>query len=45
MAMDYSEPKVLDHGDLFEITAMMQDGEQTDRAFPAGTPRGELTFS
>jgi hypothetical protein len=43
--MDYVEPKIVDHGALVEITAMMQDGEYTDRDFPANTPRGELTFS
>ena len=43
--MDYSEPTVFDHGDLTEITAMMDDGERTDRTFPAGTPRGDITFS
>lgn len=43
--MTYTEPAIVDHGDLIEITAMMDDGDRTDRMFPAGTPRGEITFS
>jgi hypothetical protein len=43
--MNYTEPTVVDHGDLTEITAMMQDGDYTDRDFPQNTPRGDLTFS
>ena len=43
--MDYTEPKIVDHGDLVELTAAQADGENTDADFPTGTPRGELTFS
>lgn len=43
--MNYTEPTVVDYGELTEITAMMSDGDYTDRDFPQNTPRGELTFS
>ena len=43
--MNYLEPSIVDYGDLTEITAAMTDGDTTDRDFPAGTPRGEITFS
>jgi hypothetical protein len=43
--MDYVAPKIVDHGDLVELTAQQTDGDALDADFPAGTPRGELTFS
>jgi hypothetical protein len=44
-SMEYSKPHVVDHGKLTDVTAAMTDGEKTDRDFPAGTPKGDLTFS
>ena len=41
----YESPKVEDLGSLVELTALMQDGDFTDAAFPPGTPRGDITFS
>jgi hypothetical protein len=43
--MEYTEPKIVDHGDLADLTAAQMTGENLDRDFPAGTPRGDLTFS
>ena len=43
--MSYEEPTVVDYGELTDITAAMTDGERTDRDFPAGTPKGDITFS
>jgi hypothetical protein len=43
--MSYEAPTVVDYGELTDITAAQQDGNFTDREFPAGTPRGDLTFS
>ena len=43
--MDYTEPKIVDHGDLVELTAASTDGDFLDDDFPSGTPRGDLTFS
>jgi hypothetical protein len=44
-ASAYEAPKIIDYGSLTEITAGMGDGGLTDRAFPAGTPKRDLTFS
>jgi hypothetical protein len=41
----YEEPKVVDYGDLTELTAGTVNGNFLDKSFPAGTPKGELTFS
>ena len=41
----YTKPAVEDLGDLVELTAHQQDGNFTDQDFPAGTPKGSLTFS
>lgn len=41
----YEKPTVEDLGGLLELTAHNQDGNFTDASFPAGTPRGSLTFS
>jgi hypothetical protein len=43
--MAYEAPEVVDYGRLTDITAAQQDGDTTDRDFPAGTPKGDLTFS
>lgn len=43
--MSYEAPQVKDYGTLVELTAQQQDGNFTDADFPAGTPRGDLTFS
>lgn len=43
--MQYATPTIVDYGDLVALTAMMSDGERLDMTFPAGTPRGDLTFS
>ena len=44
-ATGYEAPAVVDYGDLVELTAMHHDGNFTDQDFPAGTPKGALTFS
>jgi hypothetical protein len=41
----YEKPTVEDLGGLLELTAHNQEGNFTDANFPAGTPRGSLTFS
>jgi hypothetical protein len=41
----YEEPKIVDYGDLVELTAGGTSGDVTDADFPAGTPKGKLTFS
>jgi hypothetical protein len=43
--MIYQKPKVVDYGKLTDVTAQQQDGNFTDRDFPQGTPKDELTFS
>jgi hypothetical protein len=43
--MHYEPPEVVDYGTLEELTAAQQDGDVTDRDFPAGTPKTDLTFS
>lgn len=42
---DFEKPEVTDLGNLVDLTSMMADGTHTDATFPAGTPRGDLTFS
>lgn len=41
----YEPPRVTDHGALQDVTAGQADGDTTDRDFPAGTPKADLTFS
>jgi hypothetical protein len=41
----YEPPEVTDYGSLAEITAGQPSGGFTDKDFPAGTPKGDLTFS
>ena len=43
--MTYEAPKIADYGTLVELTAGQADGDFTDRAFPANTPKRDLTFS
>ena len=43
--MTYTPPEVVDYGDLTDVTAGGQDGQQTDASFPDNTPRSDLTFS
>ena len=43
--MTYQTPEVLDYGSLTQLTAGQRDGNFTDRAFPAHTPKQDLTFS
>lgn len=45
MSQDYEAPRLTVIGSVSEVTAMNQDGDFTDDAFPANTPRGDLTFS
>ena len=42
---EYEAPRVVDYGDLVELTAGQSDGENLDAAFPALTPKRNLTFS
>jgi hypothetical protein len=44
-APQYTPPVVTDYGSLIDLTAASADGTVTDRAFPAGTPKGDITFS
>ena len=44
-APQYEPPAVTDYGSLTELTAASSTGTVTDKAFPAGTPIGDLTFS
>lgn len=43
--MKYEPPQVVDYGTLVALTAAQSDGDHTDRDFPAGTPKDDLTFS
>ena len=43
--MAYEAPKVVDLGDLVEITEAHTTGRFLDKGFPAGTPIEDLTFS
>ena len=43
--IEYEAPRVVDFGDLVELTAGQSDGESLDQAFPALTPKRNLTFS
>ena len=43
--LDYVTPQIIDYGDLAELTAGLSDGDFTDAAFPANTPKRDLTFS
>jgi hypothetical protein len=41
----YEKPRVVDYGDLAELTAGTSSGNYLDADFRAGTPYGDLTFS
>jgi hypothetical protein len=41
----FEPPKVVDYGDLAEITAGQTAGSRLDATFPVGTPTSGLTFS
>jgi len=43
--MTYTPPEIVDYGDLTDVTAGGQTGENLDAAFPDNTPRSDLTFS
>ena len=43
--MEYAVPKIVDYGDLADLTAGQSDGEFTDALFPILTPKKDLTFS
>ena len=42
---EYEAPRIVDYGDLVELTAASVDGSSLDAGFPAGTIKGSLTFS
>ena len=42
---EYAKPTVRDYGDLTELTAGLQNGQNLDAAFPIHTPKKKLTFS
>jgi hypothetical protein len=42
--MEYEKPKVVDYGDLVELTAGRHDGNWLDASFPINTPKRKLTF-
>jgi hypothetical protein len=41
----YEAPKVVDLGDLVQVTAGSLTGNFTDKAFPIHTPFKDITFS
>ncbi|MBW4612037.1 MAG: hypothetical protein KME21_01900 [Desmonostoc vinosum HA7617-LM4] len=41
----YAQPKLNVYGEVEVLTKGHSDGENLDKDFPTGTPRGELTFS
>jgi hypothetical protein len=41
----YLKPELTVHGNVEVLTKGTSLGNFTDRDFPAGTPRGELSFS
>jgi hypothetical protein len=45
VAPEYEQPKIVDYGDLVELTAGNNDGESLDASFPIATPKRQLTFS
>ena len=40
----YETPRIEDHGDLTELTAIADTGAFTDADIPAGTPAGDITL-
>lgn len=45
MKAEYQAPRITDLGSIAEVTLANTLGRDTDGTFPAGTPRGDLTFS
>jgi hypothetical protein len=41
----YETPRLVKWGSFEQLTRGQSDGPRTDAAFPAGTPRGDITFS
>ena len=41
----YERPTLTLHGDIESLTQGSSTGPVTDATFPAGTPRGDVTFS
>jgi hypothetical protein len=41
----YSKPDLFVYGDVARLTLGNADGDYTDAAFPAGTPKASITFS
>lgn len=41
----YEKPRIVDYGDLVELTAASGIGDYLDADFPAGTKWGDVTFS
>ena len=41
---EYEKPKVIDYGDLVELTAGSRTGDFLDANFPINTPKRNLTF-
>ena len=41
---EYEKPKVVDYGDLVELTAGHREGNFLDASFPVNTPKRNLTF-
>ena len=45
MNVKYEPPAITELGTIVEMTRGHDPGTRTDAAFPAGTPRDDLTFS
>ena len=45
MIKTYTRPVLHVQGKLEAMTHGMSDGSRLDNSFPAGTPKGDLTFS
>jgi hypothetical protein len=43
--MTYETPKIVDFGDLVELTAGFHADNFTDADFPVHTPKNQITFS
>lgn len=41
----YEAPRIVDYGDLLELTRQTSSGNFTDQSFPTHTPKSALTFS
>ncbi|HET9186995.1 MAG TPA: lasso RiPP family leader peptide-containing protein [Acidothermaceae bacterium] len=41
----YVAPEIIEVGTVRDLTLGQKDGQSLDASFPAGTPRGKLTFS